>query len=93
VWCFAVRCEAAEAKAKVNRPDETELANELSALHSTHEQLKVREICSPCIGRCVVCQFEFKVVQILDVKFCALDVEYHQFSSLVICLMHYAFCQ
>ncbi|KAH8941956.1 hypothetical protein BDL97_14G073300 [Sphagnum fallax] len=35
-----VRCEAAEAKAKVNRPDETELANELSALHSTHEQLK-----------------------------------------------------
>jgi TolA-binding protein len=40
VWCFAVRCEAAEAKAKVNRPDETDLANELSALHSTHEQLK-----------------------------------------------------
>jgi hypothetical protein len=54
VWCFAVRCEAAEAKAKVNRPDETDLANELSALHSTHEQLKVREICSPCIGRFVV---------------------------------------
>jgi hypothetical protein len=54
VWCFAVRCEAAEAKAKVNRPDETDLANELSALHSMHEQLKVREICSPGIGRCVV---------------------------------------
>jgi DNA repair exonuclease SbcCD ATPase subunit len=49
-----VKCEAAEAKAKVNRPDETDLANELSALHSTHEQLKVRKICSPCIGRCVV---------------------------------------